>query len=47
MLLKKKHMLKTKSKFKRILLIKEVLIMVIWPLIRAIIKTINLIAFLR
>jgi hypothetical protein len=47
MLLKKKHMLRTKSKFERILLIKEILIMVIWPLVRAKMETINLTAFLR
>ena len=40
-------MLRIRSKFKSILLIKEVLIMVIWPLVRAKIETINLIAFLR
>ena len=40
-------MLRTRSKFKSILLIKEVLIIVIWPLIRVKIKTINLTAFLR
>ena len=45
--LKKKYMLRIRSKFKSILLIKEVLIMVIWPLVRAKIKIINLIAFLR
>ena len=45
--LKKKYMLKIRSKFKSILLIKEVLIIVIWPLIRAKIETVNLIAFLR
>ena len=45
--LKKKYMLKIRSKFKSILLIKEVLIMVIWPLVKAKIETINLIAFLR
>ena len=44
--LKKKHILRTRSKFKSILLIKEVLIIVIWPLVRAKIETINLIAFL-
>jgi hypothetical protein len=47
MLLKKKYMSRTKSKFERILLIKEVLIMVIWPLVRAKMETINLTAFLR
>ena len=47
MLLKKKHILKIRSKFKSILPIKEVLIMVIWPLVKAKIETINLIAFLR
>jgi hypothetical protein len=45
--LKKKHILRIRSKFKSILLIKEVLIIVIWPLVRANIETINLIAFLR
>jgi len=45
--LKKKHMLRIRSKFKSILLIKEVLTIVIWPLVRAKIETINLIAFLR
>ena len=45
--LKKKYMLRIRSKFKSILLIKEVLIMVIWPLIRAKIEIINLTAFLR
>jgi len=45
--LKKKHMLRIKSKFKSILLIKEVLIIVIWPLVRANIEIINLIEFLR
>ena len=40
-------MLRIRSKFKSILLIKEVLIIVIWPLVKAKIKTINLIAFLR
>ena len=45
--LKKKHILKIRSKFKSILLIKEVLTIVIWPLIRAKIKTINLTAFLH
>jgi hypothetical protein len=40
-------MLRTKSKFERILLIKEILIMVIWPLVRAKMETINLTAFLR
>ena len=40
-------MLRIRSKFKSILLIKEVLIIVIWPLVRAKIETINLIAFLR
>jgi len=45
--LKKKHILRIKSKFKSILPIKEVLIIVIWPLIRAKIKTINLITFLH
>ena len=44
---KKKHILRIRSKFKSILLIKEVLIIVIWPLIRAKIETINLIIFLR
>jgi len=45
--LKKKHMLRIRSKFKSILLIKEVLIIVIWPLVRAKIEIINLTAFLR
>ena len=45
--LKKKHILRIRSKFKSILLIKEVLIIVIWPLVRAKIEIINLIAFLR
>jgi len=45
--LKKKYMLRIRSKFKSILLIKEVLIIVIWPLVRAKMETINLIAFLR
>ena len=45
--LKKKYILRIRSKFKSILLIKEVLTMVIWPLVRAKIKTINLTAFLR
>jgi len=40
-------MLRIRSKFKSILLIKEVLIMVIWPLVRAKIEIINLIVFLR
>ena len=45
--LKKKHMLRIRSKFESILLIKEVLIIVIWPLVRAKIEIINLTAFLR
>jgi len=45
--LKKKYILRIRSKFKSMLLIKEVLIIVIWPLVRAKIETINLIAFLR
>jgi len=45
--LKKKHMPRIRSKFKSILLIKEVLTMVIWPLVRAKIEIINLTAFLR
>ena len=45
--LKKKYILRTRSKFKSILLIKKVLIIVIWPLVRAKIEIINLIAFLR
>ena len=45
--LKKKYILRIRSKFKSILPIKEVLIIVIWPLVRAKIETINLIAFLR
>ena len=44
---KKKHMPKTKSKFKSILLIKKVLTIVIWPLVRAKIKTINSTVFLH
>ena len=40
-------MLRIRSKFESILPIKEVLIIVIWPLVRANIETINLIAFLR
>ena len=44
--LKKKHMLRIKSKFESILPIKEVLIIVIWPLVRAKIEIINLTAFL-
>jgi len=45
--LKKKYMLRIRSKFESILPIKEVLTMVIWPLVRAKMETINLIAFLR
>jgi len=45
--LKKKYMLRIRSKFESILLIKEVLIMVIWPLVRAKMEIINLTAFLR
>ena len=45
--LKKKHILRTRSKFKSILLIKKVLTIVIWPLVRAKIETINSTAFLR
>jgi len=45
--LKKKYILRIRSKFKSILLIKEVLIIVIWPLVRAKIEIINLIAFLH
>ena len=44
--LKKKYILRIKSKFKSILPIKEVLTIVIWPLIRAKIETINLTVFL-
>ena len=44
--LKKKYILRIKNKFESMLPIKEVLIIVIWPLIRAKIKTINLIVFL-
>jgi len=44
---KKKHILRIRSKFESILLIKEVLTMVIWPLVRAKIETINLTVFLR
>ena len=40
-------MLRIRSKFKSILPIKEVLIIVIWPLVRAKIEIINLTAFLR
>jgi len=40
-------MLRIRSKFESILLIKEVLTMVIWPLVRANIEIINLTAFLR
>ena len=45
--LKKKYILRIRSKFKSILPIKEVLIIVIWPLVRAKMEIINLIAFLR
>jgi len=45
--LKKKHILRIRSKFESILLIKEVLTMVIWPLVRAKMETINLTVFLR
>ena len=45
--LKKKYILRTRSKFKSILLIKEVLTIVIWLLVRAKMEIINLIAFLR
>jgi len=45
--LKKKYILRIRSKFKSILLIKEVLTIVIWPLVRAKIETINLTTFLR
>ena len=45
--LKKKYILRTRSKFERILPIKEVLIIVIWPLVRAKMEIINLTAFLR
>jgi len=45
--LKKKYMLRIRSKFKSILLIKEVLTIVIWSLVRAKIEIINLTAFLR
>ena len=45
--LKKKYILRIKSKFKSILLIKEVLTIIIWPLVRAKIETINLTVFLR
>ncbi len=44
---KKKHMPRTRSKFESMLPIKEVLTMVIWPLIRARMETINSTAFLR
>ena len=40
-------MLRIRSKFKSILLIKKVLTIVIWPLVRAKIEIINLTAFLR
>ena len=43
---KKKHMLKIRSKFKSILLIKEALIIIIKPLVRPNIEIINLITFL-
>ena len=46
MLLKKKYMLRIRSKFESILLIKEVLIIVIWPLIKTKIEIINLTVFL-
>jgi len=45
--LKKKHMLRIRSKFKSILPIKEVLTIVIWPLVRAKMEIINSTAFLR
>jgi len=45
--LKKKHILRIRSKFKSILLIKEVLTILIWPLVKAKIEIINLTAFLR
>jgi len=45
--LKKKYILRIRSKFESILLIKEVLIMVIWPLVRAKMEIINLTAFLH
>ena len=45
--LKKKYILRIRSKFKSMLLIKEVLIIVIWPLVRANMDIINLTAFLR
>jgi hypothetical protein len=45
--LKKKYILRIKSKFKSILPIKEVLTIIIWPLIRAKIETINSKAFLH
>ena len=44
---KKKHMPRTRSKFESMLPIKEVLTMVIWPLVRAKMETINSTAFLR
>ena len=44
---KKKYMLRIRSKFESMLPIKEVLIMVIWPLVRAKMETINSTAFLR
>jgi len=45
--LKKKYILRIRSKFESILPIKEVLTIVIWPLVRAKMETINLTAFLR
>jgi len=39
-------MLRIRSKFESMLLIKEVLIIVIWPLVRAKMETINLTVFL-
>jgi len=45
--LKKKYILRTRSKFESMLLIKEVLTIVIWPLVRAKMETINSTAFLR
>ena len=45
--LKKKYILRIKSKFESMLLIKEVLTIIIWPLVRAKIEIINLTAFLR
>jgi len=45
--LKKKHILRIRSKFESMLLIKEVLTIVIWPLVRAKMEIINSTVFLR